>query len=90
MPETETVTAGERPDLREQARAALWGGWPEFILHAPSSAEYRRRARAYFPRFDVLLLDGGEVVAGGAGSRCAGTGRQARCPTGTTAPWPRR
>lgn len=82
MPETETVTAGERPDLREQARAALWGGWPEFILHAPSSAEYRRRARAYFPRFDVLLLDGGEVVAGGAGVALCWDGEAGTLPDG--------
>ncbi|MFI8182639.1 hypothetical protein ACIF70_19285 [Actinacidiphila glaucinigra] len=82
MPETEIVTAGERPDLREQARAALWGGWPEFILHAPSSAEYRRRALAYFPRFDVLLLDGGEVVAGGAGVPLCWDGEVGTLPDG--------
>ncbi|MGW2354258.1 hypothetical protein [Actinacidiphila glaucinigra] len=82
MTETETVTAGERPDLREQARAALWRGWPEFILHAPSSAEYRRRALAYFPRFDVLLLDGGEVVAGGAGVALCWDGEAGTLPDG--------
>lgn len=82
MPETETVTAGERLDLREQARAALWGGWPEFILHAPSSAEYRRRALAYFPRFDVLLLDGGEVVADGAGVPLCWDGEAGTLPDG--------
>lgn len=82
VPETEIVTAGERPDLREQARAALWGGWPEFILHAPPSAEYRRRALAYFPRFDVLLLDGGEVVADGAGVPLCWDGEAGTLPDG--------
>ncbi|MEU1619471.1 hypothetical protein ABZ479_19505 [Streptomyces sp. NPDC005722] len=82
MPETEIVTAGERPDLRAEARAALWGGWPEFILHAPSSAEYRRRALEYFPRFDVLLLDGGEVVAGGAGVPLRWDGETGTLPGG--------
>jgi hypothetical protein len=82
VPTTEIVTTGERPDLRDQAKTALWGVWPQFILHAPSSARYRRRAQNCFPRFDVLLLDGDEVVAGGAGVALRWDGDVATLPDG--------
>jgi GNAT superfamily N-acetyltransferase len=67
MPGLEVVTTSDRPDLAEQARAAVLPGWPEFIHHDPVGAEFTERARALFPRYDVLLLDGGEVAAGGWG-----------------------
>jgi GNAT superfamily N-acetyltransferase len=65
--ELEIVTTSARQDLEEQARAALREPWPEFIFHDPVVAEYLGRVEAYFPDLDVLLLDAGEVVAGGWG-----------------------
>jgi GNAT superfamily N-acetyltransferase len=65
--EIEIVTTADRPDLDDQARAALRGVWPEFIFHDSLVAAYLERVEAYFPRYDVLLLARGEVVAGGWG-----------------------
>ncbi len=59
------ATSNERPDLQEQARTALRGGWPTFVLHDPLSNAHRERVGAYFAHFDVLLLEGDVVVADG-------------------------
>lgn len=59
------VTTSDRPDLEEQGKAALLPGWPEFVLHDQVSVDLIGRAAEYFPRFDVRLLEDGEVVAGG-------------------------
>jgi GNAT superfamily N-acetyltransferase len=67
MSDLEIVTTSDRPDLDEQARAAFRPGWPEFIFHDPISSQYIGRVADYFPHYDILLLDGGEVVAGGWG-----------------------
>jgi hypothetical protein len=67
MAELEIVTTAERPDLDEQARAAFRPGWPEFIFHDRIVSEHLGRVERYFPHYDVLLLDGGAVVAGGWG-----------------------
>lgn len=61
------VTTSERPDLDDQARSAFRGEWPEFIFHDPVSAAHIGRVEEYFPRYDILLLDDSEVVAGGWG-----------------------
>jgi GNAT superfamily N-acetyltransferase len=65
--EIEIVTTADRPDLDDQARAALRGVWPEFIFHDSLVAAYLERVEAYFPRYDLLLLARGGVVAGGWG-----------------------
>jgi GNAT superfamily N-acetyltransferase len=67
MDDLEVVTTGERHDLDEQARDALRSVWPEFIFHDPVADEYIGRVETYFPQFDLLLLDDGQVVAGGWG-----------------------
>ena len=67
MADPEIVTASERRDLEERARAAFRPGWPEFVFHDPVAAQYLSRVEAYFPAFDVLLLDEGDPVAGGWG-----------------------
>ena len=67
MDELEVVTTADRRDLDDQARAALRVVWPEFIFHDPVAAEHIGRVETYFPQFDVLLLDDGQVVAGGWG-----------------------
>jgi GNAT superfamily N-acetyltransferase len=63
----EVVTTADRRDLEEQARDALRTVWPEFIFHDPVSSGHISRAETYFPQYDLLLLDEGQVVAGGWG-----------------------
>jgi GNAT superfamily N-acetyltransferase len=82
MPETEIVTTGERHDLDDQVRAALRGSWPEFIFHDPIVDEYIERVEIYFPRYDILLLHDGEVVAGGWGVPIRWDGTIAALPDG--------
>lgn len=67
MADLEIVTTAERHDLDEQARAAFRPGWPEFIFHDPIVSEHIGRVETYFPQYDVLLLDDGQLVAGGWG-----------------------
>jgi GNAT superfamily N-acetyltransferase len=67
MGDLEIVTVSDRHDLDDQARDALRTVWPEFIFHDPIAAEYISRIEEYFPQYDVLLLDEGQVVAGGWG-----------------------
>ena len=63
----EIVTTSDRPDLDEQGKAALLPGWPEFIFHDHGSPELIGEAAKRFPHYDVRVLAGGEVVAGGWG-----------------------
>ena len=83
----EIVTTADRHDLDDQARDALRTVWPEFIFHDPISSEHIGRVETYFPHYDVLLLDEGQVVAGGWGSRSAGTAQSAPCRMATTELW---
>jgi GNAT superfamily N-acetyltransferase len=78
----EIVTTADRHDLDDQARAALRGVWPEFIFHDSLVPEYIERVEAYFPRYDVLLLAHGEVVAGGWGIPILWNGTAAALPDG--------
>lgn len=78
----EVVTSAGRPDLEEQARAAFRGEWPEFIFHDPVSAAHVGRVPEYFPHYDILLLDAGDVVAGGWGVPIAWDGTVAALPDG--------
>jgi hypothetical protein len=81
MGNLEIFTTSERHDLDEEAKAAFLPTWPQFIFHDPVDAEYLDRAESYFPHYDVLLLEDGEVAAGGGECRFAGTGHPADCPT---------
>ena len=63
------VTSRDRPDLVEAAGEAFRQRWPEFIFHDPIPPRYMPRVHEYFPEYDILLLDQGEVAAGGWGSR---------------------
>jgi GNAT superfamily N-acetyltransferase len=67
MPDREIVTTSDRPDLEEQSKAALLTVWPEFIFHDQVGSDLMGRAADFFPQFDIRILDGGEVVAGGWG-----------------------
>ena len=80
--EIEVITSGERPDLDGQARAAFRGEWPEFIFHGPVSAAHIGRVEECFAHYDILLLDPGEVVAGGWGVPIQWDGSVASLPGG--------
>jgi GNAT superfamily N-acetyltransferase len=82
MASLEVVTSADRHDLDEEARAAFREVWPEFIFHDPVSAAHIERVEQYFPRFDVMLLADGEVVAGGWGVPMAWSGTLEELPEG--------
>jgi GNAT superfamily N-acetyltransferase len=82
VPETEIVTTTDRHDVDDEARAAFRGEWPEFIFHDPVASAHIERVAAYFPRYDILLLADGEVVAGGWGVPIAWNARTAALPDG--------
>ncbi|MGH3158320.1 MAG: hypothetical protein ACRDNF_17345 [Streptosporangiaceae bacterium] len=82
MSEIRVITNSEHPELEDQVRAALRAEWPEFIFHDPVSNAHIARVEEYFPRYDVLLLDDGEVVAGGWGVPIAWDGAVATLPDG--------
>lgn len=82
MGETGVVTTGEHPELEDETRAALRVEWPEFIFHDPVTSAHIGRVEEYFPRYDVLLLDDGEVVAGGWGVPLAWDGSTESLPEG--------
>ena len=63
----DVVTSNERPDLEDEAGAAFRVKWPEFIFHDPIAKQYMAQVAECFTQYDVLLLDGGRVVAGGWG-----------------------
>ncbi|MGZ3141946.1 Long-chain-fatty-acid--CoA ligase [Lentzea chajnantorensis] len=54
------VTTSDHPHL---STAALVGEWPLFVLKDPISNRYRKTVQQYFPQYDVLALDGSEVLA---------------------------
>ncbi|MGH3386362.1 MAG: hypothetical protein ACRDO1_17420 [Nocardioidaceae bacterium] len=78
----DVVTYSERPDLADDARTVLRVKWPEFIHHDAVAKAYLGRAEEYFPAYDVLLLDGGRVVAGGWGVPLRWDGSIADLPDG--------
>jgi GNAT superfamily N-acetyltransferase len=81
-PAIEIVTSADRPDLDDQARAAFRPVWPEFIFHDKVAHEYIGRVGDYFPQYDILVLDRGEVVAGGWGVPLRWDGGIASLPEG--------
>jgi len=86
MGDLQIVTTADRHDLDEQATAAFRPGWPEFIFHDQISSEHIGRVETHFPHYDVLLLDDGQVVAGGweSQSRPATTSCPMRWPSSTS------
>ena len=82
MSEMEIVTNSDRPDLEEQVKDAFRSVWPEFIFHDPISNKYTGLVETYFPQYDVLLLDDGEVVTGGWGVPIQWDGTFASLPGG--------
>jgi GNAT superfamily N-acetyltransferase len=86
MGDIEVVTTGDRRDLDGQARDALRTVWPEFIFHDAVVPEYLGRVETYFPQYDVLLLDDGQVVAGGWAVPIQWDGTVATLPDGYDGP----
>jgi hypothetical protein len=82
MGDLEIVTSSERPDLEEQSAAAFRPIWPEFIFHSSFDRAYLERCGQYFAGYEITLLDGGEVVAGGWGVALAWDGTVASLPQG--------
>ena len=82
MGEIRVITNTEHPELKDEVEAAFRGEWPEFIFHDPVAAPYLDRVEEYFPRYDVLLLDGGEVAAGGWGVPLTWDGNAESLPDG--------
>lgn len=80
--EIEVVTASDRPDLDDEAAAAFRERWPEFVFHDPTPPRYLDRVQEYFSNYDVLLLIGGRVAAGGWGVPLAWDGTPEHLPEG--------
>ena len=76
------VTSRDRPDLVDAAAEAFRQRWPEFIFHDPIPPRYMPRVHQYFPEYDILLLDQGQVAAGGWGVPFAYNGRLDDLPEG--------
>jgi GNAT superfamily N-acetyltransferase len=82
MPDREIITTSDRPDLAEQSTAALLAVWPEFIFHDQAGSEFMAQAWDLFPQYDIRILDGGEVVAGGWGVLLSWDGTPETLPGG--------
>lgn len=76
------VTTSSRPDLADEAAAAFRAGWPEFVFHDQVAHDHLDRVDRYFPGYDVLVLDGAAVVAGGWGVPFTWDGTTAGLPDG--------
>jgi GNAT superfamily N-acetyltransferase len=78
----DVVTSRDRPDLETEAGEAFRERWPEFIFHDQTPKKFLPRVAEYFAEYDVLLLDGGRVAAGGWGVPLAWDGTVADLPSG--------
>jgi hypothetical protein len=78
----EIVTRADRPDLDEIAAEVFRERWPEFIFHDDVPKKYLARVEEHFGRYDIVVLDGGTVVAGGWGVPLAWNGDAADLPSG--------
>ena len=63
----EVVTTVDRPDLHDQFEEAFRPVWPEFIFHDSVSNQYVGQVQERFPLYDVTVVEGDRVVAGGWG-----------------------
>ncbi|MEV8518051.1 hypothetical protein [Dactylosporangium sp. NPDC051484] len=78
----EIVTRADRPELHEAAAVVFRERWPEFVFHDDVPNRYMGRVEEYFARYDVMVLDGGLVVAGGWGVPMAWDGSADDLPSG--------
>jgi GNAT superfamily N-acetyltransferase len=80
--ELEIVTCSERPDLEQEADAALRERWPEFVFHDALVKQYLGRVEEYFAEFSIYLLHDGHVAASGWGVPFVWDGTAAGLPEG--------
>jgi hypothetical protein len=76
------MTTSDRSDLTGSALVPLYAGWPTFIRHDPVSRTHRQAVADYFPRFDVLLVEGDEVLARAVAVALRWDGTAATLPDG--------
>jgi GNAT superfamily N-acetyltransferase len=67
MSKFEVVSTVDRPDLHDQFETAFRSVWPELIFHDAVAKEYLDRVQSRFPTYDVTVVEGDQVVAGGWG-----------------------
>jgi GNAT superfamily N-acetyltransferase len=82
MPQYAVVTHGDRPDLHDQLPDAFREVWPEFIFHDAVASEYIARVDEHFAFFGILIVDEGQVIAGGWGVPLAWDGTIDNLPSG--------
>ncbi|KOV80970.1 hypothetical protein ADL03_30990 [Nocardia sp. NRRL S-836] len=58
------------------------GEWPLFVLKDPVSNRYREAVREHFPQYDVLVVDGDEVLAHAVAVALRWDGSPAALPDG--------
>ncbi|WP_218920627.1 Long-chain-fatty-acid--CoA ligase [Lentzea guizhouensis] len=73
------VTTGDRPGF---SSAELSGEWPLFVLKDPVSNQYREAVQRYFPQYDVLVVDGDDVLANAVAVALRWDGSVAGLPEG--------
>ncbi|MEU4570038.1 hypothetical protein [Micromonospora sp. NPDC023956] len=78
----EIVTRADRPELHEAAAVVFRERWPEFVFHDDVPKRYLGRAGEYFAQYDIVVLDGDAVVAGGWGVPMAWDGSVDDLPSG--------
>jgi hypothetical protein len=76
------VTFADRPDLHDMADGVFKERWPEFIFHDDVPKKYMGRVRQHFGHFDIMVLDGDAVVAGGWGVPIPWSGDATDLPSG--------
>jgi GNAT superfamily N-acetyltransferase len=76
------VTTSSRLDLTGDAMAPLRKVWPTFALHDPISNQYRDAFERHFAQFDVLLVDGDQLLAHAGAVALRWNGELATLPTG--------
>ena len=67
MSQFEIVTTAERVDLHEQFESAFKSSWPELIFHDAIAHQFTTAVQERFARYDVSVVHGNHVVAGGWG-----------------------
>lgn len=67
MSHLEIVTTADRDDLHHQFPDAFRSSWPEFIFHDPVANTYAAAVQERFAAYDVTIVLGEVVVAGGWG-----------------------
>lgn len=82
MPSFDIVTTASRPDLHVQFETAFRGSWPEFIFHDAIAHQFTLAVQETFARYDVTVVQGEHVVAGGWGIVLAWDGTTQHLPGG--------